>query len=42
MPDVYEGAIISVTFLFSAAPKIAIFSVIAKLFLLCFYNFNTI
>ena len=42
IPDVYEGAIISVTFIFSAAPKIAIFSVLAKLFLLCFYKFNNI
>ena len=39
--DVYDGAIISVTLLFAAVPKIVIFSVIIKLFLLIFYDFNS-
>jgi NADH-quinone oxidoreductase subunit N len=38
---VYDGAIISVTLLFAAVPKIVIFSVIIKLFLLIFYDFNS-
>lgn len=38
--DVYDGAMISVTLLFAAVPKIIIFSVIIKLFLLIFYDFS--
>ena len=37
--DVYDGAMISVTLLFAAVPKIIIFSVIVKIFLLIFYDF---
>ena len=39
MCDVYDGAIISVTLLFAAVPKIVIFSVIVKFFLLIFNDF---
>lgn len=39
--DVYDGAIISVTLLFASVPKIVIFSVIIKLFLLIFYDFSS-
>jgi NADH-quinone oxidoreductase subunit N len=39
--DVYDGAMISVTLLFAAVPKIIIFSVIIKLFLLIFYDFSS-
>jgi len=39
--DVYDGAIISVTLLFAAVPKIIIFSVITKLFVLVFYDFSS-
>ena len=34
LPDVYDGSILSVTFLFSAAPKIIVFSVFVKVFFL--------
>jgi len=38
--DVYDGAIISVTLLFASAPKIVIFSVIVKIFILIFFEFS--
>jgi len=40
--DVYDGAIISVTLLFASAPKIVIFSIIMKIFLLVFIDFNLV
>jgi len=39
--DVYDGAIISVTLLFAAVPKVVIFAVIIKLFLLVFFDFSS-
>ena len=39
--DVYDGAIISVTLLFASVPKIIIFSLIIKIFLLVFYDFSS-
>lgn len=38
-PDVYEGAPTAVTAFFSIAPKIALFSVLVRLFLSSFYDF---
>lgn len=38
--DVYDGALISVTLLFAAVPKIIIFSLIVKLFLLVFCDYS--
>jgi NADH-quinone oxidoreductase subunit N len=40
--DVYEGSIISVTFLFAAVPKIVLFNLIIKIFLLVFSDFSII
>jgi NADH-quinone oxidoreductase subunit N len=40
--DVYDGAITSVTLLFASAPKIVIFSIIMKIFLLVFIDFNPV
>jgi NADH-quinone oxidoreductase subunit N len=40
--DVYDGATTSVTLLFASAPKIVIFSIIIKLFLLVFIGFNSV
>jgi NADH-quinone oxidoreductase subunit N len=37
--DVYDGSLISVTLLFSALPKIIIFSIFVKLFFLIFLDF---
>jgi len=39
--DVYDGAIISVTLLFAAAPKIIIFSVMVKLFIVIFHDYSS-
>jgi NADH-quinone oxidoreductase subunit N len=39
--DVYDGALISVTLLFAAVPKIIIFSLIVKIFFLVFYDFSS-
>jgi len=38
--DVYDGSIISVTLLFASVPKIVIFSLIVKIFMLIFLNFS--
>jgi NADH-quinone oxidoreductase subunit N len=38
--DVYDGAITSVTLLFASAPKVVIFSIILKLFLVVFFDFQ--
>jgi NADH-quinone oxidoreductase subunit N len=40
--DVYDGAITSVTLLFASAPKVIIFSIIFKLFLVVFNDFKEI
>lgn len=40
--DVYDGAILSVTMLFASIPKIVIFSVVIKLFILLFYDFQDV
>jgi NADH-quinone oxidoreductase subunit N len=40
--DVYDGSVVSVTLLFASAPKIIIFSIIMKLFLLIFIEFNSV
>jgi NADH-quinone oxidoreductase subunit N len=40
--DVYDGAITSVTLLFASSPKIIIFSIIMKIFLLVFIDFNLV
>ena len=42
LPDVYDGSILSVTFLFSAAPKIIVFSVFVKVFFLVLGDFSDI
>jgi NADH-quinone oxidoreductase subunit N len=36
--DVYEGALLAVTLLFSSLPKIILFSLIVKLFHFVFYD----
>lgn len=38
--DVYDGSLTSVTLLFAGAPKIIIFSIIIKLFVLTFFEFS--
>jgi len=38
--DVYDGAILSVTMLFAALPKIIIFGILIKMFLLFFFNLS--
>jgi NADH-quinone oxidoreductase subunit N len=40
--DVYDGSILSVTMLFSSAPKIILYSFIVKLFFFVFYDFAII
>lgn len=39
VPDVYEGAMISVTAFFAAVPKLAIFSILFRLTFFSFYDF---
>jgi len=40
--DVYDGAMTSVTLLFASAPKIILFSLLIKLFLIVFFDFSAV